>query len=324
MRLKKIIYLKIIGILILIWLFWRIDIGETAEILFQTRIFLIFCAGILMLLQVFIKFLRYQYILIQQKISSPLHQTIHFSLAAIYLSFITPGRIGEVSKAWFIHKAEGAPLNKLIAGGILDRCFDVYALLFIALTSLALMNPYGKNSYTIIAALILAALSPLFIIVKPAQKMGIQILEKLQHKITILKNWPRQLEEFFTEIDSLLNRRLFFEGAATLIAYAVFFASCYLISRSLDIPLSYLKIAAFIACANILSFLPISFAGIGTREISLVFFFSQENLASESALAFSALVFLLTYLLFGLIGFLCFITLKSGQADRFIDTERKG
>jgi uncharacterized membrane protein YbhN (UPF0104 family) len=101
--------------------------------------------------------------------------------------------------------------------------------------------------------------------------------------------------------------------AATFIAYAAFFASCYCMSLSLEIPLSYSKIAFFVACANILSFLPISFAGIGTREAILVYFFSLENLSSESALAFSTLVFSFTYLLFGLIGFLCFITIKNGN-----------
>ena len=81
----------------------------------------------------------------------------------------------------------------------------------------------------------------------------------------------------------------------------IFFFSCYCMSRSLDVPLSYSKVAIIVAYANILSFLPISFAGIGTREACLVYFFSQENLMSESALAFSTLIFSSTYLFIGII-----------------------
>ena len=92
-----------------------------------------------------------------------------------------------------------------------------------------------------------------------------------------------------------------------------FFGSCYFLSLSLDIPLSFLKIAIFITFANILSFLPISFAGIGTREACLVHLFSLESLSHESALAFSILVFTFTYALLGIIGFFCFMAMNKNE-----------
>ena len=78
---------------------------------------------------------------------------------------------------------------------------------------------------------------------------------------------------FFSEIDFLLSRRIFWGVAATFTAYAFFFGTCFFLSRSIDIPLSFVKVSLFVTFANILSFLPISFAGIGTREASLVYLF---------------------------------------------------
>jgi len=310
LTLKKYLNLKLIGFGILIWLLSQIEIPAVIRILLQSRIFLIGAALFFMILHVVIKFLRYQYILLQQLVENSFLKTVHFSLAAIYLSFVTPGRIGEISKAYFIHKASGARLNKLLAGSLMDRFFDVYALFLTAIFGLAVINPFMKHSSFVILFLIAMALTPFIFLSKSVRKKLINFGGWVQRKITRADTWSDHLRFIFSAIDLLLNRKLLWGFAATLIAYAFFFGSCYCMSLSLDIPLPYYKIAFFIACANILSFLPISFAGIGTREASLVYLFSIENLSSESALAFSTLVFSFTYLLFGVIGFFCFITLK--------------
>ncbi len=68
--------------------------------------------------------------------------------------------------------------------------------------------------------------------------------------------------------------------------------------------------AVFVTFANILSYLPISFAGIGTREATLVYLFATVGISSESALAFSVLLFSCSYLLIGIIGFIAYMVLK--------------
>jgi uncharacterized protein (TIRG00374 family) len=257
-----------------------------------------------------IKFLRYQYILIQQQIWIPFIKTIRFSLASMYLSYVTPGRVGEVSKAYFIHKENGSPLNKLVAGSLMDRAFDVYTLLCVAILGIAVMIPMGMNQFPVILAIALIALTPLLFLIKTAREMFIAITGMIQRKITRSDTWPDHLRFFFAEINILLNRKIILGFAVSFTAYALFFTSCYFMSRSIDIPLTYTKVAFFVAYANILSFLPISFAGIGTREAAFVYLFSLENIASESALAFSTMVFSFTYLLIGIIGFFCFTTLN--------------
>ncbi len=102
----------------------------------------------------------------------------------------------------------------------------------------------------------------------------------------------------------------------TIAAYFVFFKGCYLLGLSVDIHLPFIKIVFFVTFANLLSFLPISFSGIGTREGSLVYLFSTENLSGESALAFSVLIFATTYLLFGVVGFVSFMNLKYNKKGK--------
>lgn len=310
MSFKKYLNLRLVGIGILVWLLFQIDISLVFRMLLQSHFTLIALALLFIVMSVCLKFLRYQYILIQQGVRNRFLKTLQFSLVGLYLSFITPGRVGEVSKAYFIHKACDASLNRLVAGSFLDRIFDIYALLLTALLGFVVMNPVAINPAPIILILIIIASLPVVFLLPVVRHISICFTGWIQRTITHADTWSDQLLLFFSEIDSLLNRKLFWGLAATSAAYAFFFGSCYYMSLSLTIPLSYCKIAVFIACANILSFLPISFAGIGTREACLVYFFLQEGLSSELALAFSTLVFSFTYLLFGVVGFLCLMTLK--------------
>lgn len=316
-QLKKYVNLKIIGIGILLWLLLHIDIGQVVDILLNSHPVLVCVALVFMVLHSLVKFLRYQYILIQQGVRNPFWKTVRFSLSAAYLSFVTPGRIGEVSKAYFIHKDNGGLLNMLLAGSLVDRSFDVYTLLLAAMLGIVFMNPFGAKLVPIILVIVLVASAPLVFLIRIVRERLIDIIGWIERKSINSDTWSGHLHSFFAEIQSLLNWKILWGFAASFTAYALFFSACYLLSRSIDIPLSYFKVAVFTAYANILSFVPISFAGIGTREASLVYLFSIENLSREPALAFSTLLFSSTYLLFGLIGFLCLMTLKHSKKSLF-------
>jgi glycosyltransferase 2 family protein len=312
MAFNKYMSFKFIGLLILIYLLITIDIKMMIAIILKSNPIHLTSALVFMFIHVYIKFLRYQFILIQQGVNNPFIRTAHYSLAAIYISFITPGRIGEISKAYFIHKDLGIPLNRLFAGSILDRIFEIFALLIIALFAFIIVLP-TKNNIPIIIFILAISLTPAIFLIKSIRFWLIRLLGNIQNKFFNSDSLAVNANRFFSEINALLNWKILFGVAATIAAYALFFTSCYFMGLSIDIPLPYYKVAIFIACANILSFLPVSFAGIGTREACLVYFFSLERLSSESALAFSTIVFSLTYILFGFIGFICFMTLKQGK-----------
>ncbi|MCX5752609.1 MAG: lysylphosphatidylglycerol synthase domain-containing protein, partial [Candidatus Krumholzibacteria bacterium] len=62
---------------------------------------------------------------------------------------------------------------------------------------------------------------------------------------------------------------------------------CYLIADALDISISFLNIAFCISAANLISLLPISISGIGTRDATMIAMFSMLHLSRESAVSFS-------------------------------------
>ena len=202
MKYKKYISLKIIGLGILAWLLFHIDISQVVEILLKGHLVFAFGALLFMLVHMFIEISRYQYILTQQEVYNPFLKTIHFSLAANYLSFITPGRFGEVSKGYFIHKAQGIRFDKLLASSLLDRIFDFYTLLLISLLGFAIINPTGASPVPIILIIVLIALIPLIFLIKIFRKKLIILTRNFQKKFTKSDTWHRHLNFFFLKLTS--------------------------------------------------------------------------------------------------------------------------
>lgn len=312
---KKKLNLKIIGFAILVWILFQADIGKVITTLKQSAPGLLLLAFIFMIIHIFIKFMRYQYILKQLQIHVPLLIIFRFSLAALYLSFVTPGRIGELAKAYFIHKSYETSLYKPLASSIVDRIFDVYMLLLTALFGFIVINPEGVNSRLMITIIVVCGLLPFFAMSSAVRKRCISIISLVEKRFHDSPSWSNQIDRFLSTVRKLFSWKSVWPLLATIFAYALFFLSCFFMVLSIGIPLTVHEVAVFVACANILSFLPISFAGIGTREAALIFFFSRSGLSSESALAFSTLIFAFTYLLLGVIGFFSFITLQFDRKD---------
>jgi uncharacterized protein (TIRG00374 family) len=66
--------------------------------------------------------------------------------------------------------------------------------------------------------------------------------------------------------------------------------SMYLFSLSLDLPLTFVQLGWIRSIVSILSMLPISFAGIGVREGSMIFLLQAYGIESGSAIALSFLI----------------------------------
>lgn len=311
MNAKSSIGLRIIGVVILVWLLSRVALSDIHAILSHAHWRFIWGALFFTLFQSLVKFVRYQYILKQQSVHQPFYKTVQISMASMYLSFITPGRVGEIAKAFFIHQRQAVPLKRLLAGSILDRLYDVYVLIFTAFVGISfVVNPSGSGSLTLMLTLVVIALAPLLLFVPVVRHVCLSCISWLPDKIRKTRRFYDQLNDFMKELDLLVSWKLLWGLGWTVCAYLIYFYACTLMALSVGVTLPFDKMAFMVAWVNIASFLPISFAGIGTREACLVYFFAREGLTSEAALAYSAVIFALTYVVFGLLGFLALVTLK--------------
>ncbi|HUT78183.1 MAG TPA: lysylphosphatidylglycerol synthase domain-containing protein, partial [Polyangia bacterium] len=117
--------------------------------------------------------------------------------------------------------------------------------------------------------------------------------------------------DFYDGVGRLLGPRLLLDGLLTLGAYAVLFAGAALLAMSLGIEVTAVEAGLLLGLANLVALVPVTVAGVGTRDAVFVLAFPALGLTEAQALAFSALVLAAFFLGTGLFCFPFF------AADRF-------
>ena len=72
-------------------------------------------------------------------------------------------------------------------------------------------------------------------------------------------------------------------------SYALYFAQTYLIGQAIGLPLDYAQIAMVVAVGILVGYIPITVAGLGTRDAVFIVLFARFGVPAASALSFAFL-----------------------------------
>lgn len=221
-----------------------------------------------------------------------------------FLGVITPGRLGDLAKALYAERETGASLRRALAGTLADRLCDIGLLAPLALWGLWQLG-LGGWAQTQWPALV--AFGPVIGAVAVVVVAGLWLLRRAVGRYLPAHRWGAFARDIGAEISRLAGRTGWIALGLSGMAYAVYFAHTYLLARALDLPLTYADMVAITALIGLAAFLPISVAGLGTREGVLVVAMAAKGLADsiEAALAYAALFFLACYVLPALLGLCC-------------------
>jgi len=73
----------------------------------------------------------------------------------------------------------------------------------------------------------------------------------------------------------------------TVVSYLFYFATVYLIILALGLKVSFVFVVVSYSVVTLVAVLPISISGVGTRDVSLIFFFSLIGISAEKAVGVS-------------------------------------
>lgn len=300
---KKKWLLQLLGIALFIYILFSVDIQMLLLQLQKVTIgWLIFSAMILTGVYL-LKSLRWKVLLQRLGIRYSYKNALLAFTSANFIAFVTPGRLGEVAKSVYVKNDVNQPISFTLPTVILDRIFDVYTLLFFAMYGIlkyAIFESFNVTTYIIIGLLIVL---PIVMI----NHRFLKYLNTWMNKRKIFQPIQVYLQMFMNAIARFNGLVIISSEAITLLAYGVLFIVAWAIGKSMGLDFTFMEYAMFISVANILSFLPISVAGLGTREASLVFLFAIFGVSSEVAVLYAMLIFVIFYVIGGLFGYICFI-----------------
>ena len=241
--------------------------------------------------------LRWRYLLSMQNVFISLKESFLVYLGASYVGMITPARVGEFIKVLYLKKENNMSIGEGLSNILIDKLQDVSVFVIVGLIGLALAPLGGLHFYLIfgIAFLFLVVWAFLFG-AKTSKKISIALARSFTPR-KYRNSIDTQLDSFFTGMGKLGNFRIIIPAVATVALTSLSFFQCYLIAVSLSVSISFVYLAFCVAVASLVSLIPVSISGLGTREATLVVLFSRVGLTPESAVGFS-LMYLLVFNVF--------------------------
>lgn len=308
---KKIIkflrkYLFLFGLILFALILSRSNLGEIFQNIKSINLFYLILAALLTFPIIFNKSLCWNYLKRQQGIKYSIKDSTLMYWSGLFIGILTPGRLGEIAKAFYLKK-DGHSMGKSLVGVILDRLSDfAFLLVFIFIGSLFLLSIFQKQILILIFGLIILIL--LFILflkiglIKWALNKLFQIFvpEKYQ------KSWKINFQDFINDFKIYKLKHYLIIFLITTFSWLFYYVQMYILAKGLDIHIPLLYLAISVTVAGLITLIPVSIYGIGTRDAALILLFAPFLIAKEQIIVFSALILLMSVFA-ALIGLICWL-----------------
>ncbi len=306
---KRIIFLAkiVVSVSLIALLFYYIDIGAVWQALKQIYLPLFFVAIGMQIL--FIATNSYKW-----KILLPYPYKTLFAMTYVsqFYAAILPGQVmGEAAKIIYM-KRYCNDLENVAASVIVDKASSFLGIFVIG--AIGLIADLKGNIAIGIVFLVASILIIMFLIFLRFEKpynFLCKVIDLISKKIKFfskVKNFISSLR-YYSKRTDLLIKSVLLAVVCQFIGVLMYFVVC----TSLSITISIWSLMWIYASLSVAVFIPISVAGIGLREVTLVGLLGIYGVSSQLALAFSLIILFLTVLsgfIGGIVSFKFMLTVK--------------
>ena len=295
--------LRGVGLVLLAWLIDQAEWQQLSILLAQISLGDLYVLPLLTAVMIGLRAWRWNLLLAAQDIKLSLSRAWAVYAIGVFLGSFTPGRLGDLAKVFYLRQERRVSWERAVAGALLDRLFDVCFMLVVAVWAVYHLDFLPGMTLQRAIAGVGIGLVFAFLVAKGWNPEG------------AFGRWLRNRRLFAfvgnlkEEASGLLNRAGIGAFLLTLLAYSVYFTQTALLARALGLELSVADVSAAIVLVGLAAFLPISVAGLGTREGILALIMARKGIPDslETALMFSGLFFSFCFVVPGMIGFACWL-----------------
>ncbi len=309
----------IVGILlfVLVIRMWKVSLSDTLDMLRHSDWRFLAAALSTYLAMVYIKGVRWSYLLKMQGAAYSVWNCFLIYMGTLYLGNVTPGRVGDFAKVFYLKKDLGFSMGRGMASVLVDRVFDLYLLLVLGGLGI-LVNPMPEDPASAKMVLAVKAFFVILVLITLLAfnkkiggmllKAAFQRLMKQEHR----DKTERMYEEFHTGMAAFYKPSILVPVFLSVVSYLFFFWGCYMVAQSFGLGINVFYLSFCVSIVNIVSLLTL--LGMGTRETALLILFGLVHLTPDQSITYSLLLLFVGVILFSLLGLLCF-AVKPIQLD---------
>ncbi len=284
---KRFVLSSLVTVGVLYLVLKKVGLGEIIGALKRINVLWFGLAFLLMPLQLFLKVYKWWHLLKLNERSIKFGEAAKSLLGGIGIGIITPARVGEITRVLYLKSSQRLRLSGLV---IIDKFFDLFIVIALAIGGLTLVFRYSINILLILLLILL-----FYFLFNPKG------IKNLLQRLTNYLPFKNKISEVVSSLNTLNWRVSGFLLFFTFLAFIVDFFQFYLLIFSFGD--ASLKAAAFsfplVILANIL---PATVGGLGVREAVSVITLSHFGVAKEVAVNASFSLFFINTLIPGIVG----------------------
>lgn len=306
-KIKK--YLPIIGIIIFIYILFRLNLSEIFREISNAKINLILIAVLLLFVYFTNETLKWFSIARMQMMQISFIEALKINIMCHFYGFLTPAKLGTVIRAEYLRKYNNNKLGKGISNYILDKILDMTSLVLFALVFSFVFKKILPSSYLyyfFFMLIILVASLLVFI----DQRRSKAILRIFYRKLIPEKDKRKVREGFYSFYQDMPKKRYFILfSALNLLNWAVLYLSVFFIGLSLGVNAPFTYFLAILPIATLVGQIPVTINGLGTREAASIALFGLFGIGAEKIFSMSLISLFISGVIPAIIGGL--LTLKN-------------
>ncbi len=298
MRISK--FLPLVGIAIFIYVLSTIDLSRLVADFQSINLGIYLISLVIAFGMIPLKALKWKYLIKTYNIDFPLWKASKAWLVGFGIGQITPGRVGDFARAYYLRN--DTKIGKSLTTVLIDRVIDVGILIVLAILGLYMFITYYVNNLFLLPVLAFISIAfVVFLFLLTKENLVRKILRPFYKRF-----FPKKFKEsgaglfsdFFLGIRDMKSskKNITLSIILGLLLWFLSIVQMYVIGLSLNLNITLFFMAIAVPITILLETLPISFSGVGVRDISLIYFFGYLSIASASAVSVGLLLLVSNYL----------------------------
>lgn len=280
--------LPLIGIALFVYILIKLDISKIIKEITNVNLFYLLISLIFVGLFLFTQTLKWFVIARKQKINVPFLEAFKINLISDFYGFITPSKIGGLIRAKYLKKYT-ENIGKGISNFTLDKLLDIISVFFIAIIFLFIFKKkFPGLPVEFFAIVLISLILIMFIFLKKERSKSIlmffynkMVPKKMKEKAKLTFN------SFYEDLPKKRHFILFF--IINLLSWINVYIIAFFVGKALGINLPFVYFLTILPIGTLVSLIPITINGLGTREATLISLFALFGVSAEKVFSMSIL-----------------------------------
>ncbi len=299
--------LSLVGIALFILILTQINLPELLAIFSSENLALLSLALAVNGIAIVLKSMKWKIIVNSVKSRFSLGESIKAFLVGFSFSTITPAKIGDFVRIFYV-KDDQCGMGKALGTVVIDRLMDILILFSVSLLGLSVFSALYRIeilSWTTLVFFVAGVAAGTYAILN--KRVLALLLRPFFNRFipdSRKDTFSLYFDDFFNGLLAFSRDRprLIRSTVTGVISWIPPLVYGYLLALSLGISLPPFFFVLVIPLLALLDLLPISISGIGTRDVALIFLFGLRGIPATQAVAFSLLYLFTSYWLIALLG----------------------